>query len=82
MGNPPFIGARLMSEEQKIDIANIFKNTKNAGNLDYVSCWYKKASDFMKSSNIKCAFVSTNSITQGETVARIWDKLNIKISGY
>ncbi len=75
MGNPPFVGARLMSAEQKDDVFTIFDNVKNNGNLDYVSCWYKKAADLMKNSNIKTALVSTNSITQGEQVAIMWKPL-------
>ena len=72
MGNPPFVGARLMNESQKKDISDIFKGIKGAGNLDYVSCWYKKATDYIKNTNIEVAFVSTNSITQGEQVAILW----------
>ncbi len=72
MGNPPFIGARLMNISQKEDIANIFKSVKGAGNLDYVSCWYKKASEYIENTNIEVAFVSTNSITQGEQTAILW----------
>lgn len=72
MGNPPFVGARLMNESQKEDIANIFKGTKGAGNLDYVSCWYKKATKYIDNTKIEVAFVSTNSITQGEQVAILW----------
>ncbi len=72
MGNPPFIGARLMNENQKEDIANIFKGTKGAGNLDYVSCWYKKATNYINNTKIEVAFVSTNSITQGEQTAILW----------
>lgn len=72
MGNPPFIGARLMNESQKEDIANIFKGTKGAGNLDYVSCWYKKATNYIDNTKIEVAFVSTNSITQGEQTAILW----------
>lgn len=77
MGNPPFVGFTYMSKEQKNDVENCFSGIKN---IDYVACWYKKASDYIKASIIECGFVSTNSITQGETVARIWDKLNIKIN--
>ena len=77
MGNPPFVGFTYMSKEQKNDVENCFPGIKN---IDYVACWYKKASDYIKASIIECGFVSTNSITQGETVARIWDKLNIKIN--
>ena len=72
MGNPPFVGARLMNESQKKDISDIFKGIKGAGNLDYVSCWYKKATDYIENTNIEVAFVSTNSITQGEQVAILW----------
>lgn len=77
MGNPPFVGARLMSESQKQDVIDIFgKDWKNVGNLDYVSCWYRKAANVMKT-NPKCrtALVSTNSICQGEQVANLWEKL-------
>lgn len=72
MGNPPFLGARLMNESQKEDISNIFKGTKGSGNLDYVSCWYKKATNYIDNTKIEVAFVSTNSITQGEQVAILW----------
>lgn len=75
MGNPPFIGARLMTDEQKEDINNIFNNIKNAGNIDYVACWHMKASEYMKNSLIKAALVSTNSICQGEQPAIIWKNI-------
>ena len=75
MGNPPFVGARLMSELQKADVALIWQNAKNLGNLDYVSCWYKKAADLMQGTKTKAALVSTNSITQGEQVALMWKPL-------
>ena len=75
MGNPPFVGARLMDAEQKADIENIFASWKNRGNLDYVSCWYKKAADFIKGKNIRVALVSTNSITQGDSVGTLWKPL-------
>ncbi|MBR1432661.1 DNA methyltransferase [Ruminococcus sp.] len=75
MGNPPFVGARLMGQEQKDDVFSIFEGVKNNGNLDYVSCWYKKAADLMKGSAIRTALVSTNSITQGEQVAILWKTL-------
>ena len=75
MGNPPFIGARLMGQAQKDDINEIFKGWKNAGNLDYVSCWYKKAVDLMIGTEIRSALVSTNSVTQGEAVANLWKPL-------
>ena len=76
MGNPPFVGARLMSKEQKDDLLHVFgERWKNAGNLDYVSCWYKKAADLMKGTNIRTALVSTNSVSQGESVAILWKPL-------
>lgn len=76
MGNPPFVGARLMSKEQKDDLLSVFgTGWKNAGNLDYVSCWYKKAVDLMKGTHIRTALVSTNSVSQGESVAILWKPL-------
>ncbi len=75
MGNPPFVGARMMGAEQKDDVNAIFPGWKNAGNLDYVSCWYKKAADFMTGTAIRAALVSTNSVTQGEAVANLWKPL-------
>lgn len=75
MGNPPFVGARWMSLEQKRDVENIFKGWKSIGNLDYVSCWYKKAADYIGNNNIRAALVSTNSITQGESVSILWKPL-------
>ena len=76
IGNPPFIGARQMDENQKQDVLHIFGDKwKNVGNLDYVCCWYRKAWELIKSSNIKAAFVSTNSICQGEQVANLWQPL-------
>lgn len=76
MGNPPFVGARLMSQEQKYDLLHVFgDNWKNAGNLDYVACWYKKATDLMKETTIRTALVSTNSVSQGEQVANLWKPL-------
>ena len=75
MGNPPFVGARLMNDEQKADIFEIFKGWNNIGNLDYVTGWYKKAADYIKNTNIYAAFVSTNSICQGEQVPLLWKPL-------
>ena len=76
MGNPPFVGARLMSSEQKSDVIRVFgEKYKNVGNLDYVCCWYRKASEMMKGTGIRAALVSTNSVCQGETVANLWKPL-------
>ena len=80
MGNPPFVGYSLQSKEQKADMLSIYvdekgKPYKTAGKIDYVSAWYFKASQLMKNTAIRTAFVSTNSITQGEQVAGVWKPL-------
>lgn len=77
MGNPPFVGGMMMNREQKQEMIDIFgAKTKGIGELDYVGAWYKKAAEMMASNvNIKAAFVSTNSITQGEQVAILWKPL-------
>lgn len=76
IGNPPFVGARLMSKDQKDDLLTIFgKKWKNIGNMDYVTGWYKKAADMMHDTHIRAALVSTNSVTQGEQVANLWRPL-------
>ncbi|MBQ9243076.1 MAG: class I SAM-dependent DNA methyltransferase [Proteobacteria bacterium] len=76
IGNPPYIGARYMSAEQKDDLNKVFGNQKNAGNLDYVTCWVKRASDYMTYAlHTRTAFVMTNSVTQGETPANLWQPL-------
>ena len=64
-----------MGAEQKEDVNDTFPGWKNAGNLDYVSCWYKKAADLMAGTSIRAALVSTNSVTQGEAVANLWKPL-------
>ena len=80
IGNPPFVGARLMSESQKQDVIDIFgAKWKNVGNMDYVCCWYKKAANLIQGTNARCAFVSTNSITQGEQVPALWQDLGVQI---
>ena len=80
MGNPPFVGYSLQSKEQKKDILSIYvdekgKPYKTAGKIDYVSGWYFKAAELMQNTTICSAFVSTNSITQGEQVAGVWKPL-------
>ena len=80
MGNPPFVGYSLQSKEQKDDILSIYvdengKPYKTAGKIDYVSAWYFKAAQLMQNTNTQTAFVSTNSITQGEQVAAVWKPL-------
>lgn len=89
MGNPPFVGARYQSNEQKEDVINTCRTLdgneiKRAGFLDYVACWYYKASRYVQKTGIECAFVSTNSVTQGEQVEVLWNnllnKFNISIN--
>ena len=77
MGNPPFLGARIMSPEQKDDLVSVFgPKWKNIGNMDYVTGWYKKAQEMMEvNPHLRAALVSTNSITQGEQVANLWKPL-------
>ncbi len=89
MGNPPFVGYSLQNEDQKTDIKSIYvdkngKPLKYAGKIDYVAGWFHKASQFIQDTSIQVAFVSTNSITQGEQVQYVWqslyDQFNIKIN--
>ena len=75
MWNPPFVGARLMDENQKKELNEIFKGVKNVWNLDYVTWWYKLATNYMKWTKIQTALVSTNSITQWEQVWILWKDL-------
>ena len=76
MGNPPFIGARWMGKEQKDELVELFgKDWLGVGDLDYVTCWYKIASDYIADYPVRCALVSTNSITQGGAVANLWKPL-------
>lgn len=80
MGNPPFVGYSYQSESQKKDIENVYvdengKSTSTAGKIDYVAAWYFKAAKMMEGSEVRTAFVSTNSITQGEQVAYVWAEL-------
>ena len=80
MGNPPFVGYSLQNKEQKADILSVYvdekgKPYKTAGKIDYVAGWYFKAANLMEGTKIRTAFVSTNSITQGEQVAGVWKPL-------
>ena len=81
IGNPPFSGARFMTAENKRNIIDVFDGWKNAGNLDFVSAWFKKAADYMSTFDkpIRAALVATNSINQGEVVSLLWRKLFEKI---
>jgi len=80
LGNPPFLGYSNQSPEQKADILSVYldakgKPFKTAGKIDYVAAWYYKTAKFLQNTNIRAAFVSTNSITQGEQVAAVWKPL-------
>ncbi len=80
MGNPPFVGYSLQTKNQKEDVLSVYVDEKGrpyktAGKIDYVSGWYFKASQLMQGTTIRTAFVSTNSITQGEQVAGVWKPL-------
>lgn len=75
LGNPPFVGSKLMNAQQRAELAEITSNIHGAGILDYVCGWYIKAARYMQGTGIACAFVSTNSITQGEQVAVLWNEM-------
>lgn len=76
MGNPPFVGKKEQTKEQKNELLELFdRNIKGIGNIDYVAGWYIKAIHYIKNTKIACAFVSTNSITQGEQVTPLWKEL-------
>jgi len=82
-GNPPFIGSRMQTKEQKKELKASFNNVKNIGDLDYVCAWYVKAAKYIIDTKIKVAFVSTNSIVQGLQTGILWNILsndyNVKI---
>ena len=74
MGNPPFGGKKEQSPEQKADIAHVFGLKKASSVLDHVTAWYKKALDLIEGTKTECAFVSTNSICQGEHIPAFWNE--------
>ena len=78
MGNPPFIGASMMTKEQKAEAVALFGKIKLSNSIDYVGAWYYKATAFIAGTSVRAAFVSTNSITQGEQVAPLWETLFTK----
>lgn len=84
MGNPPFVGQTFRSKEQAQDVKVVFADNPKAGKLDYVAAWYKVAARLMQGTQIHAAFVSTNSISQGEQVAILWkdlfEKHNVEIN--
>jgi len=75
IGNPPFLGKKEQTKEQKIEVKQVFKGVKGNGVMDYVSCWYLKAADYMQDTEISAAFVSTKSIVQGEQVGILWNEM-------
>ncbi len=75
LGNPPFIGMQLQSTEQKKDVEFVFNGMDGCGVLDYVACWYVKAATYMQNVHCRAAFVSTNSIQQGEQIGILWTGL-------
>lgn len=82
MGNPPFVGAMMMNGKQRNELANVFPECKKVGEIDYVVGWYAVATEYIQQTDIKCAFVSTNSICQGQSVAAVWKPIfnkNIQI---
>ena len=72
VGNPPFLGSKQQSAAQRKEVVETFHGAKNSGIIDYVACWHMKASEYMGDNPVRAAFVSTNSIFQGEQVAAIW----------
>ena len=75
LGNPPFLGSRVMNKRQKSEVVAVFSEVKDNGDLDYVTCWYKKAAEYIHGTKIEVAFVSTNSICQGLQVPILWPEL-------
>jgi hypothetical protein len=72
LGNPPYLGSSMQNKQQKADMAYVFNDIKNYKNLDYISCWFLKGAEYIQNLNAQLAFVSTNSICQGEQVALLW----------
>ena len=82
-GNPPYLGSKLQSKEQKADIANVFKGVNNCLILDYICCWFQCGAEYVQNTNAQYAFVTTNSICQGEQVGVLWPevfKRNLEIT--
>jgi type I restriction-modification system DNA methylase subunit len=76
ISNPPFVGKKFQTDEQKADLKSVAGTLGGVGLLDYVACWYLVAAKYIQSTGIEVAFVSTNSITQGEQVAALWGPLS------
>lgn len=82
LGNPPYLGSSMQNKEHKEDMSSVFQGIKNYKNLDYIACWFYKGANYINNSNAKVAFVSTNSISQGEQVSILWTHIldeNIEI---
>ncbi|MDD2236916.1 MAG: N-6 DNA methylase [Kiritimatiellae bacterium] len=75
LGNPPYLGARNQTADQKADMAAVFENREEYKDSDYVACWFLKGAEYIQGSNAKFAFVSTNSISQGEQVGYLWPRI-------
>ncbi len=75
LGNPPFVGAKLQTTDQRAQVREIASLGKSGGTLDYVAAWFVKAGEYAKGSRARIGFVATNSITQGEQVAQLWPVL-------
>ena len=81
LGNPPYLGSKFQEDSQKDDMKNLFSKFEKFSNLDYVSCWFYKSAQYLET-NIKSAFVTTNSISQGTQVDDLWPhifNLNVEI---
>ncbi|WP_350644653.1 DNA methyltransferase [Pseudoalteromonas sp. G24-MNA-CIBAN-0072] len=74
-GNPPFLGSGGRDVEQNADMANVFKDQKSHGMIDFVGCWFYKAAEYIQGENAQYAFVATNSISQGEQVSQLWPSI-------
>lgn len=75
LGNPPFVGGKLMTPEQRADMECVFGNVRLQNSIDYVAAWFKKTAEYIKDTNIEAALVSTNSICQGQQVSILWKDL-------
>lgn len=75
LGNPPYLGSKLQDSEQRKDLNFVFEGIKKYKELDYIACWFYKGAKYIKNKNAKCAFVSTNSICQGEQVGLLWPNI-------
>jgi hypothetical protein len=75
LGNPPFVGKHYQNKDQRADLAHVFRDFKNTGDIDYVVAWFYRAAEYIQGKQIKVGFVATNSITQGEQVPIVWGLL-------